>query len=80
MQMKSPHPLPLGDQKPHGQLLNQDQVADLLGISARTLERYRVTGEGPPYIKLGRRVIYRWVIVEEWVESRLRRSTSEAGR
>ena len=32
------------------------EAADYLDLSPRTLERYRVTGEGPRFIKLGRRV------------------------
>jgi hypothetical protein len=36
------------------QLLNQNQVAALLGMSARTLEGRRSRGEGPRFVKLGR--------------------------
>ena len=32
------------------------EAAALLGLSPRTLERYRVTGEGPEFSKLGGRV------------------------
>jgi hypothetical protein len=33
-------------------------AARLLGISARTLEGLRLRGEGPPCIRIGRRVLY----------------------
>ena len=39
--------------------LNQIELAARLNISPRTLERWRWTGEGPDYLKLGGRVIYR---------------------
>jgi len=58
-------------------LLSQRQAADLLGLSERTLERWRVTGEGPPHVKLGRRVLYREGDLIEWVAARIRTSTSQ---
>lgn len=41
------------------QLLDQKQATQLLGLSPRTLEAWRLTGGGPIYIKVGRRVRYR---------------------
>jgi hypothetical protein len=35
-------------------LLTQEQAADLLQLSAATLERMRARGDGPPYLKIGR--------------------------
>jgi hypothetical protein len=61
-------------------LLSQGQAATLLGLSPRTLERYRCTGFGPVYRKLGRRVLYRPSDLEVWIERRLRSSTSDLGR
>jgi len=61
-------------------LLNQREVAALLGLSPRTLERYRCTGFGPRYHKLGRRVLYRSADIDTWIASRLRTSTSDGGR
>jgi len=51
-------------------LLVTKQVADLLGISASTLEKARSTGIGnyPPYIKVGRCVRYRLADVLAWLE------------
>ncbi|WP_426414171.1 hypothetical protein [Bradyrhizobium ganzhouense] len=37
----------------------------------------RVTGEGPPFAKLGRRVVYRQSDLDAWTASRVRTSTSE---
>jgi predicted DNA-binding transcriptional regulator AlpA len=60
------------------ELLTQDEAADFLRLSPRTLERYRVTGCGPIYVKLGGRVVYRPSDLEEWIAARVRHSTSEA--
>ena len=62
-------------QRPH--LLNQEDVSDMLGISQRTLERMRVTGDGPKFAKLGRRVLYRPADIDAWIASRVVSSTSE---
>ena len=40
-------------------LFNQQQAAHCLGLSVRTLERHRVAGTGPRFIRLGRLVKYR---------------------
>jgi hypothetical protein len=40
--------------------------------------KMRVAGEGPPFIKLGRRVLYRPNLVDEWLAAMTRSSTSEA--
>ena len=53
------------------------RAAELLGMSNRTLEKWRGQGTGPPFLKLGRRVLYSVVDLEEWIRSRRRRSTSE---
>jgi len=48
-----------------------------LNISPRTLERWRWTGEGPRYMKVGGRVVYRLEDVEGYEDSQLRNSTAE---
>lgn len=37
---------------------SNEEAADFLRLSPRTLEKYRVRGGGPPFRKLGRRVVY----------------------
>jgi excisionase family DNA binding protein len=59
-------------------LLTQTEVAELTRLSKRTLERMRVTGDGPRFCKLGRRVVYRLADIDAWVASRVVTSTSEA--
>ena len=46
--------------------LNQVELAARWKISPRTLERWRWTGEGPAFIKIGRRVVYRLEDVEAY--------------
>lgn len=58
-------------------LLKTTQVAELCGLSARTLEAYRRTGQGPRYVKFGQRTLYAPEDVAAWVESRKRASTKE---
>lgn len=60
-------------------LLPQAQLSQFLNVSVRTLERWRVEGTGPTYIKAGRRVLYRREDVEVWLSGQIRQSTSEAG-
>jgi predicted DNA-binding transcriptional regulator AlpA len=60
-------------------LLNQQEAAARLRLSERTLERSRVTGDGPPFVKAGRRVLYRPADLDEWIAARVRTSTSDIG-
>ena len=59
-------------------LLNQRATAAYLSISERTLERWRVSGTGPAFVKMNRRVAYRQTDLIEWINSRVRQSTSDA--
>ena len=68
--------LPMRD---HTTYLDTRAAAAHLGLSPRTLDRYRVSGEGPAFYKLGTRVRYRLADLEAWAESRRRRSTSDDG-
>lgn len=58
-------------------VLNTEDAAKRIGIAVSTLEKSRVNGTGPQYIKLGRLVRYRVSDLDEWIASRLVRSTSE---
>ena len=60
-------------------LLATGEAAALVGLSPRTLERYRVTGEGPRFLKLGRRVVYPRLELDNWLATKVRRSTSDPG-
>ena len=47
--------------------LTQPELAELLRVSERTLEDWRLTRSGPPYSKLGRHIRYNIDDVIVWV-------------
>lgn len=57
--------------------LNQIELSRRLGVSHRTLERWRWLGVGPKFIKVGGRVKYRLEDVEAYERSRLCQCTSD---
>jgi predicted DNA-binding transcriptional regulator AlpA len=61
-------------------LLTQREAALALRLSERTLERLRLTGTGPAFAKVGRRVFYPQAQLDAWVAARIVNSTSEAVR
>jgi hypothetical protein len=58
-------------------LLTQDQAAELLKLSVRTMERLRCSGGGPKFLKIMHSVRYRQGDLEAWIASRVVGSTSE---
>ena len=55
------------------------EVAELMGgLSNSTMARWRATGEGPRYAKIGKTVLYRGQDLLDFVERRMFSSTSEA--
>ena len=58
-------------------IFNTTEAAKYVRLGKATLERFRIKGDGPRYCKLGGAVRYRQVDLDEWLESRLIRSTSE---
>ena len=59
-----------------GMLLTTEQVAQRLGLKPNTLEKWRITGEGIPHIRVGRSIRYSSEDVDEWLASRRVQSTS----
>jgi predicted site-specific integrase-resolvase len=57
--------------------LNQVELAARWKISPRTLERWRWSGVGPRFIKLGGRVVYRLEDIESFEAERTRSNTIE---
>jgi predicted DNA-binding transcriptional regulator AlpA len=47
-------------------------------VSQRTLQRWRLEGVGPKFLKLGRLVRYRKSDLDRWADAQLRTSTSQA--
>jgi len=58
-------------------LLTQVEASRLLRLSERTLERLRLTGGGPCFVKCGRSVRYREADLEAWIAARVVSSTSQ---
>jgi predicted DNA-binding transcriptional regulator AlpA len=54
------------------------EAATVLGLAPSTLAKLRLSGNGPVYCKLGRRVVYRREDLAAWLESHLARNTSDA--
>lgn len=57
--------------------LDTRQAAAMVGLSPRTLEYYRTTGQGPAFFKLGGRVRYSVAEIERWVRATRRYCTRE---
>ena len=56
------------------------ELATLTHTKPQTWRRRRWTGDSPPYVKLGSRVLYRRADVEAWLDERTVTSTSAAGQ
>jgi excisionase family DNA binding protein len=52
------------------------EAANALGVSVSSLNKWRTTGEGPPFVRLGQRVRYRPADIECWLATQTRISTS----
>ena len=59
--------------------LSTQQAAFYLSLSARTLEKMRLTGNGPRFRKHGRFVRYHIADLDAWSEGRRHSSTSDEG-
>lgn len=59
-------------------VVDEREASRLTGIAVPTLQKYRVHGTGPKFVKLGRSVRYRVSDLEAYVAERVVSSTSEA--
>ena len=57
--------------------LDTEEAARYLCLAPITLYRKRVDGDGPPFSRIGGRVIYRRADVDAWVRARLCTSTAD---
>ena len=61
-------------------LLKERTVAEILNLSVRTLQKWRCTGEGPPFVRISSRAVrYHREDIEAWVRDHMRSSTSDDG-
>ena len=57
--------------------LTNDEAAEYLRLSPRTLEKQRVIGGGPRFRKFGRRVMYAVADLDAWAADRSFETTSD---
>jgi predicted DNA-binding transcriptional regulator AlpA len=67
-----PHPLTT-------HLLGEAEAARILGLSVKTLRRWRWAGQGPGFRKLGRAVRYASSDLQAYIAAAHRTSTSDNG-
>lgn len=67
------------DAPPIRRMMHTVDAATYCGSSASTFEKLRLTGGGPIYSKIGRRVVYRIDDLDVWLAANRRRSTSDMG-
>lgn len=60
-------------------LLNEHEAASRLGLAVATLRRWRWSGHGPRFAKIGRAVRYDPVELRAYIDAQTRRSTSDVG-
>jgi hypothetical protein len=69
------------DSAPESSLFNQQTIAAVLSCSTQLLERNRWAGTSVPYLKIGRKVLYRKSNVLSFLQQqRGYRSTSDEGQ
>jgi predicted DNA-binding transcriptional regulator AlpA len=61
-------------------ILRTPQAAEYVGLSPSTLEKFRLSGQGPIYHKSGPKiVVYYPDDLDSWLHARRRKSTSDRG-
>jgi hypothetical protein len=60
-------------------LMREGEAARLLGLSARTLQKWRWSGRGPKFLRLNGAVRYDHADLEIFISSARRTSTSDPG-
>lgn len=57
--------------------MNTNQAAEYLGLAVSTMNKWRVYGGGPKFLKLGRSIRYRKPDPDQYLEEVVRSSTAE---
>ncbi|WOF72440.1 helix-turn-helix domain-containing protein [Parvibaculaceae bacterium PLY_AMNH_Bact1] len=58
-------------------LMNAKEAANYVGLHYSTLAKKRMEGDGPAYLKLGRKVLYSQSTLDKWLAERTHSSTSD---
>lgn len=56
--------------------LTTNELAKRLRLSPGTLNNWRVTGQGPRFLKVGRKVLYPVAEIEAWEAKRVKENTA----
>jgi excisionase family DNA binding protein len=60
----------LASEKPLPELLTVPELASYLGVPVSTIHFWRGRKQGPPALKVGRRLMFRATDVARWLEER----------
>ena len=60
-------------------LLTETELSKRIRVAVATLRRWRWSGDGPPFVRVGRCVRYDPAHVRSWLEARTHSSTSDPG-
>jgi predicted DNA-binding transcriptional regulator AlpA len=60
--------------------LRREELAQQLGLSSRTIDRWEALRIGPPRVCVGRTILYQIQSVREWLISREKQAFSEKRR
>ena len=58
--------------------LRPSEAATYLRLAKSTLAKWRLSGDGPPYCKVGRAVVYRRSDLDAWLGARQLQNTSQS--
>ncbi|WCM23179.1 hypothetical protein NDK50_35095 [Paraburkholderia bryophila] len=75
--LRQPVPVDL-DSLPNSKLIDETMLAEWLGESVSSLQKWRVSGNGPRFVKNPKSVRYRVGDVRDWISHNTVQSTSEA--
>ncbi|WP_034300066.1 AlpA family transcriptional regulator [Herbaspirillum sp. RV1423] len=65
------------DKLPNAKLIDEEALADWLGESTSTLQKWRLTGKGPKFVKKPKNVAYKVGDVRDWLDHLTVSSTAE---
>jgi predicted DNA-binding transcriptional regulator AlpA len=56
--------------------LRREELAQQLGVSARTIDRWQMLRCGPPRVAIGRTILYNLDSIRQWLQSREQQATT----
>jgi Helix-turn-helix domain len=65
-------------ERENADIMDAATAAVFTGLAVATLAKLRCRGGGPPYLKLGRKVVYRRADLADWLSARRVANTAQA--